>query len=344
MTSVRASVVIPAFNSAATITKTIDSAMALDWPGGVEVVVVDNGSSDATVQLASSRPVRVVHESRRGRSAARNRGAKEAAGTLLAFADADCELPANWLSESATLLLGRRWVGAVQASIRKRDRAAPERNFVHARWYRPFLDTCALVTTTTAFHSARGFDEELQRNVDMDFSFRLLACGYALAVLPDVVAIKHHDLDSRQVLRRGWQGGKSVALVDKKWGAVMPPASVRALDMTKTWLRLLLRSPSEPTPFLEALEQTSKLAGYAAALPRRARSRTYGPCTALGALLGPRRALVLTPEQAYLYDSSRRTRLELGMAEVDALSTLLADDPPPSSNAELVRVRLGLAR
>ena len=296
-----ASVIIPAFNSEQTLALTIESALAQDWQKGHEVIVVDNGSTDNTAAIAGRYPVRLVAEPKRGRSAARNRGRTEARGQLLGFADSDCDLPPNWLSAGASLLK-QEWVGAVQARIQKRGARETPRDFVHARWHLPFLDTCALVTTAEAFDNAEGFDEELKRNVDMDFSFRLLACGYALALTPDCVAIKHHDLSSRQVLRRGWDGGQSVALVDRRWEELAPPARRRLGQMAKTWVASVLRARRAPQPHFEALEQTVKFCAYVATLPHKLPRNTRRRATNLPERLGRDRYLVVTPSGGFLYD------------------------------------------
>src|SRR6185437_12388918 len=65
----------------------------------VEVIVVDNGSSDASRDIASGHPAvtRVVTESRPGSYAARNAGLAVATGDLIAFTDADCLPASDWL-------------------------------------------------------------------------------------------------------------------------------------------------------------------------------------------------------------------------------------------------------
>ncbi len=87
------SVVIPAYNAAATIESAVASACAQDHPA-IEIIVVDDGSTDATATLAEAagtvhRPVRVVRQPNGGVASARNRGLREARGEWVAFLDAD---------------------------------------------------------------------------------------------------------------------------------------------------------------------------------------------------------------------------------------------------------------
>ena len=53
----------------------------------------------------------------------------------------------------------------------------------------PFIDTCSVVFCKKASDDAKGFDEELARGVDMDFSFRLLSSGYAFSWVPEIEAL-----------------------------------------------------------------------------------------------------------------------------------------------------------
>ena len=109
--SPRFSVVIPAFNAAATLARAIDSVRAQSWPAH-EIIVVDDGSSDDTADIARrfGDAVRLIRQRNGGVSVARNAGAAAATGDWLAFLDADdwyapdrIQLHAAWIAEDATL-------------------------------------------------------------------------------------------------------------------------------------------------------------------------------------------------------------------------------------------------
>ena len=84
------SVVIPAYNAEAFLGETLDSVLAQTYPN-LEIIVVDDGSTDATPQLLEnySDRIRVLRQANAGQAAARNYGARETHGELLAFLDSD---------------------------------------------------------------------------------------------------------------------------------------------------------------------------------------------------------------------------------------------------------------
>ncbi|MBX3024459.1 glycosyltransferase [bacterium] len=94
----RVSVVVCAYNAEGTIQPCLESLRALRYPD-VEVIVVDDGSSDATAAIARQHPwARLISQPNRGLSAARNAGIAAATGALIAFTDADCVVDPDWLT------------------------------------------------------------------------------------------------------------------------------------------------------------------------------------------------------------------------------------------------------
>ena len=110
------SVVIPAWNEEAYIGETLravfEAVARLESAGGrAEVIVVDNGSTDATVERTRAFPVRVVNEPRRRIATVRNAGALAARGEYLAFVDADSRPSANSLERIWRVLSTGRFTG-----------------------------------------------------------------------------------------------------------------------------------------------------------------------------------------------------------------------------------------
>lgn len=111
MSAPRFSVIIPAYNAAATLPRAIESVLGQTWPAH-EILIVDDGSSDATADIARhyGDSVKLIQQPNRGVSVARNAGAAAAQGDWLAFLDADdwyepdrLRLHAEWITEDSTL-------------------------------------------------------------------------------------------------------------------------------------------------------------------------------------------------------------------------------------------------
>ena len=105
------SVIMPVYNLAETLPRAIESVIDQSWPAH-EIIVVDDGSTDNSLQVANgfASKVRVISQTNAGVSAARNRGAESATGDWLAFLDADdwyypdrLRWHAEWIGRDADL-------------------------------------------------------------------------------------------------------------------------------------------------------------------------------------------------------------------------------------------------
>ena len=91
------SIVISSLNGAPGVDRCLRSLARQTIAGAIEVVVVDDGSSDGTADVARGHGVRVVqHETNRGLAEARNSGVRAATAPIVAFLDDDCEAEADW--------------------------------------------------------------------------------------------------------------------------------------------------------------------------------------------------------------------------------------------------------
>lgn len=94
------SVVIPALNEESCIAQCLTSVFAQDYPRDqIEVIVVDNGSTDSTSSIARQFSVQVIEELGVGPARARNAGIRIARGEIIVFLDADCVAKSSWLRE-----------------------------------------------------------------------------------------------------------------------------------------------------------------------------------------------------------------------------------------------------
>ncbi len=94
----RVAVVVPAHNEEASLGRCLDALLNQDYPGELEITVVDNASTDLTTEVARGRGVRVVFEPVRDYCRALIRGFGAARGDIIALTDADTIVPRDWIS------------------------------------------------------------------------------------------------------------------------------------------------------------------------------------------------------------------------------------------------------
>jgi glycosyltransferase involved in cell wall biosynthesis len=94
------SITIPAYNEQKLIASCLDSVLNQTAdPEVYEIIVIDNNSTDQTAMIAKSKGVRVECETKKGYVHALRRGVEVSQGEIIAFTDADCRVPADWISK-----------------------------------------------------------------------------------------------------------------------------------------------------------------------------------------------------------------------------------------------------
>jgi len=206
------SIVIPAFNEERLIGQCLDSIAGLAFPHDkFEVLVVDNGSSDRTCQIATSyresMNVTVLLRPKINISALRNAGAAASSGEYLIFLDADMLVNKDWLAQVEKLFISSN-VEVVGGSFK-----VPEHSSWVARvWFGrktkavdlspSYVPSGNLMIRRSQFDLIGGFDESLETSEDCDFSCRARALGMNLAEY-DAISVVH--LGSPQTLRAFFQ-------------------------------------------------------------------------------------------------------------------------------------------
>lgn len=211
-TLMKVSLIISTRNRAEQLRACLTHVAALSFPGAFEIVLVDNGSSDATSQVigefaASSRaPVVPVFEAAPGLARARNAGAARAGGDVLAFTDDDCYPAPDFLSVCARAFLDPR-IGYLAGRILLHDPAdapvtimesmTPQRfapkTFVRAG----AVQGAAMAIRARAMRQIGGFDELFGAGApfpaeDIEAVSRLSLAGWAGLYDPDLVVRHHH--------------------------------------------------------------------------------------------------------------------------------------------------------
>jgi len=200
---VRVSLIIATFNHARFLGAAIDSALAQTL-GAVDVIVVDDGSTDDTPSVLAryAGRVRVLRQPNRGLAAARNAGLAAARGTYVAFLDADDVMAPTKLAAQLEMLERSPTIGwtycdvLIETVATRTTVTASERFGYGARaldgWLFPelihgnFIPAIAPMIRRTALDAAGGFDERLTALEDWDMWLRLsliVEARYTPAVL-----------------------------------------------------------------------------------------------------------------------------------------------------------------
>lgn len=208
-------VIVPAYNDAETLRACLVACLTQTLEPE-RVIVVDDGSTDNTPEVAHALPVQYIHQENRGPAAARNRGAALAETGIIAFTDADCVPRPDWLERLVDAFEG----GAI-AIGGAYDNAAPNRvlpclvheeiRIRHARLPREvdFLGSFNVAYRKDAFDAAGGFDESFPHASaeDNDLAYRLQDAGGKLVFDPTVRVAHHHPSNIGPYLRAQMRHG-----------------------------------------------------------------------------------------------------------------------------------------
>lgn len=207
---IRYSIVVPTYNSAATLARLLESLAAQTY-GDFEVIVVDDASTDQTAALFEGSPFRYECLPRNsGPAFARNHGVKLAQGEWLVFTDADTEFAPHTLADIDTLLAQCPAADALVGSYAGKP---ANRGFVPR--YKALWEYCTIdlavqadalgmepypvwaprpgLVRKAAFEAIGGFDTRFRGAdlEDMELGYRLVEAGYRIFIAPKI-RIRHH--------------------------------------------------------------------------------------------------------------------------------------------------------
>jgi len=192
-------VVIPNYNGSKTIGKCLEAVLSSAYDA-FEVVVVDDASTDNSVEVTSTFPCRLIRFDRHaGASRARNAGARESTGEIIFFIDADCIVERDTLSRVQKAFIGQEGVviggsytpvsydsnffsifQSIYINYSELKRAEPD-----------YIATHSMAIEKMMFEKSGGFPERFLPIIeDVEFSHRLRRSGYKLLMDPDIL-VRH---------------------------------------------------------------------------------------------------------------------------------------------------------
>ncbi len=226
--SPKVSVVVAAYNAERTLPNCLDSLQRLNYPD-YEVILVDDGSTDSTAQIASRYPqIRYLrHPGNLGLSAARNTGIAAAAGELLAFTDADCRADEDWLHYLVADLVNSDFAGVGGPNLLPPEdsptaaavMAAPggpahvmltDRQAEH-------IPGCNMAFFKWVLAEVGGFDPIFQQaGDDVDLCWRIQQAGYKIGFSPGAFVWHYRRSTVRDYLKQQHGYGAAEALLLRK--------------------------------------------------------------------------------------------------------------------------------
>lgn len=224
------SVIIPALNEAAMIGRCLEALAQSNYSKTrFEVTVMDNGSTDRTVEIVQSYcgrlDVKVLQRPGVTVSALRNMGAALANGSILAFLDADCLVPSDWL-ENVERHLARMPAGIVGGYITIPD----DSSWIARAWYRlgyapqsgdvSYVPSGNLIVRRSCFIELRGFSNDLQTAEDFDLCLRARRAGWPVRGVADMAVLHLRTPQTLRefYIRERWHGAHVVLALSKNIG------------------------------------------------------------------------------------------------------------------------------
>jgi len=213
----KVTVIVPVYNSRKTIGQVMEACMNMDYPD-IELVVVDDGSTDGSADVVSRYPIKLVRIKNSGPASARNAGWKAGTGEICFFTDSDCLPRANVLThiiphfkKSKVGGVGGTYENAhtqnllprlIQDEIAIRHRKMPLKvNFIgsfNSAYRREVLEKVG------------GFDEEYltASAEDNDLAYRVIDAGYELDFEPKSAVTHFHERYLLKYLAQQFNHGK----------------------------------------------------------------------------------------------------------------------------------------
>ena len=234
MTPPAVSVVVPVYNGARTIAACIEAIGEQDYHGEMEVVIVDNGSTDGTRDIIGRyRFARLATCATPGPAAARNAGIAATRHEIIAFTDSDCIPAPGWLSALVAALrpafagAGGRLESAARGPVEDvvAEISFDQRQSIESSL--PYVITANCMFRRDALSAVGGFDETfpIAGGEDTDLGWRMIQGGAQFTYAQDALCLHNHPTRMIDLISQRVRYGYAMSLLwDKYRATALGPA------------------------------------------------------------------------------------------------------------------------
>jgi len=215
--NMKVSLAVSTYNSAKTLRPCIESLINADWPDK-EILVVDDGSTDKSLEILRSYPqIKVLPQNHQGVSAGRDLALRNASGEIICYTDSDCEVDRNWIKELIKPLDNPE-VGAVtgRTDFRTDDRCTSwvrsldiAERYDHRKTWTELANGTNCAFRRDLLISLGGFDPKWFHAEDTEVSYQLLKSGHRIYYQPTAKVRHVPEGDWKSYLRKRYRGTKA---------------------------------------------------------------------------------------------------------------------------------------
>jgi len=202
------SIIVTVKNEEKKLKETLEALTRIDYPS-YEVVLVDGGSNDGTINIAEKFPIKTIQASDSNPGQGRNIGVENSSGEVIAFIDGDCVPERDWLRKSVESLKckGVGGVGGPMVPYEKSNHLsktilnalstifanAGSTNFARYKKSKVVknIPSCNAIYRREILEEARLFSDDLKYCEDVDLNYKIRKKGYCVMYSPDL-AVKHN--------------------------------------------------------------------------------------------------------------------------------------------------------
>jgi len=222
------SIIIPAYNAERTIGECLGAIKNLDWDGEIEVIVIDDSSTDNTIKIARCFPeVKIIPLPHGGAARAMNIGIKAASHDIVVSVDSDAILEKDWL-QKAIPMFDNPNVAAVSGYVKGRNRkligkiTGYHTELRHQRrpWYVDAMGSANTAYRREAIIKVGMIDEKMNVGYDHDIAHRLHAAGYLLILNKEAKCYHYWREDLKRYVKQQYGYAYSRLILAGKSGKV----------------------------------------------------------------------------------------------------------------------------